>query len=149
MSVQEVKIERVVRAVFAAAALCFATSNAAYSWSIDCSEVAYRRFVIVSAFLALAALFIYTKTRVLSRGALDIDFRIARRVASLVLLIELALHLVALSSAECPRAASMAAVPMILAVFYTVVFLVLVFGDRFLGRLRSLARIGVVPPRKY
>jgi hypothetical protein len=140
-------MERTVKATLAMVAMVFAVANMVHSTS-TCSAGPYGRFILSSFFLALLVLVVYTNSGMFDKGAMELNHRIVRWFALAILVAEGAVFHLILDWDRCRSASNMVVLPIILAMFFSMLSLVLLYGDRFLGKLRSLIRLGGSPTRK-
>jgi hypothetical protein len=138
---------RTVRGTLAMVAMGFAVANMGNS-SSTCSAGPYGRFIRISFFLALVILFVYTNSKLFDRGAMEVKDGVVRWIALVIFVAEAAVFLLTLDWDQCRSASNMVVLPMFLAMFFSMLSLVLLFGDRFLGKARSLIRLGGSPTRK-
>ena len=102
--------------------------------------------LLYSAFIALFILLVYTKFDCASSGAFKVRVGLVRIAFGLALLIEAAIITAfVVINVDCQNVIGVAVIPFVLVVFYTSMAFALLFGDSFLGFIRTIVRLGVTP----
>ncbi|MCC7634542.1 hypothetical protein [Stenotrophomonas rhizophila] len=142
----EVIFVRFFKGVLVLGAVYIFIGLARFMVEMTCPLNGYPAVVMWGWLLALVALLAYTKIDFMSVGLFGVSLLTVRVIAGSVSAAVAALAvLVGIWNADCEVSPGVVVFPAALLIFYAAFVIALLFGDRYLGVLRKIVRLGIKP----